>query len=120
MIDDEEVVRRVAKLTLEKYGYTVALAANGLLGVEVFRSMSDRILMVLLDLTMPVMAGEETLAELKRIDPAVRVILSTGYSEAEVTTRFSGHGLAGFLQKPYTAAQLADAVKNVVAAIRAH
>ena len=120
VIDDEEVVRRVAKLTLEKYGYTVALAANGLLGVEVFRSMSDRILMVLLDLTMPVMAGEETLAELKRIDPAVRVILSTGYSEAEVTTRFSGHGLAGFLQKPYTAAQLADAVKNVVAAIRAH
>jgi PAS domain S-box-containing protein len=115
VIDDEEMVRRVARLTLERFGYTVALAANGQSGVEVFRSMQDRILAVVLDLTMPVMGGEETLAELKRIDPDVRVILSTGYSESETTKRFAGRGLAGFLQKPFTAAQLADEVKNVLA-----
>jgi two-component system cell cycle sensor histidine kinase/response regulator CckA len=61
-----------------------------------------------------VMAGEATLLELKRIDPSVRVILSTGYSEAEVTKKFSGQGLAGFLQKPYTAGQLANEVKKVL------
>jgi DNA-binding NtrC family response regulator len=77
--------------------------------------MQDRILAVVLDLTMPVMGGEETLAELKRIDPDVRVILSTGYSESETIKRFAGRGLAGFLQKPFTAAQLADEVKNVLA-----
>ena len=65
VIDDEEVVRRVAKLTLESYGYTVALASNGIMGVEVFRSMADSILVVLLDLTMPLMSGEKALAEMK-------------------------------------------------------
>ena len=115
VVDDEDLVRRVAKLTLEKYGYKVALASNGYSGVEVFRSMPDRILAVVLDLTMPIMGGEEALAEMKRIDPEVRVILSTGYSESEATKRFAGQGLAGFLQKPYTSAQLAGEVKSVVA-----
>jgi CheY-like chemotaxis protein len=114
VVDDEEVVRRVAKMTLERHGYTVALAVNGQSGVETFRGMYDRVVAVILDLTMPVMGGEETLAELKRVHPGVKVILSTGYSESDALKKFAGQGLAGFLQKPYTAVQLAEEVKNVV------
>ena len=61
----------------------------------------DEIVVVLLDLTMPHLDGEETFRELRRLRPDVRVILSSGYNEQETTDRFAGKGLAGFLQKPY-------------------
>jgi FixJ family two-component response regulator len=66
---------------------------------------------VLLDLTMPVMSGEETLRYLRLIDRRVPVILSSGYNEVETIKRFTGKGLAGFLQKPYTGAALAEKIK---------
>jgi len=69
---------------------------------------------VLLDLTMPVMNGEQALREMQRINPDVRVLLSSGYNEVEAVQRFAGKGLAGFIQKPYTAAALAEKVKEVL------
>jgi FixJ family two-component response regulator len=65
---------------------------------------------------MPVMSGEETLAELRRIRPDVAIVLSTGFSETEARLRFEDADLAGFLQKPYTAMQLADVVRAAVPA----
>jgi two-component system cell cycle sensor histidine kinase/response regulator CckA len=114
VVDDEEVVRRTAKAALERYGYTVLLAENGQVGVDVFRHLSDRITLVLLDMTMPVLGGEETLTHLRRIRPDVKVLLSSGYSEVEAVRRFSGKGLAGFIQKPYTAADLAASVQQAL------
>jgi DNA-binding NarL/FixJ family response regulator len=67
---------------------------------------------VLLDMTMPVMDGEETLRELKSIRPDVKVILSSGYNEAEAVRRFNGAGLAGFIQKPYTSGRLTEKIKR--------
>jgi CheY-like chemotaxis protein len=69
---------------------------------------------VLLDMTMPVMSGEETFRELKSMNPDVPVILSSGYNEVEAVQRFTGKGLAGFLQKPYSAAALAAKVSTVL------
>jgi two-component system cell cycle sensor histidine kinase/response regulator CckA len=63
---------------------------------------------VILDMTMPVMSGEEALNHMRLIDPGVPVILSSGYNEVEAIRRFAGKGLAGFLQKPYTAKALAE------------
>jgi DNA-binding NarL/FixJ family response regulator len=64
---------------------------------------------------MPVMGGEETLRQLQRLDPAVRVLLTSGYNEVEAVQRFAGKGLAGFIQKPYTSADLARKMKEVLA-----
>ncbi|HEV2202485.1 MAG TPA: response regulator [Bryobacteraceae bacterium] len=114
VVDDEDAVRHAAKSALESYGYTVAIAENGKEGVETFQKLGGEIAAVLLDMTMPVMSGEEALVHLKRLRPNVPVLLSSGYDEAETTRRFTGKGLAGFVQKPYTAARLAEKIKTVL------
>jgi len=116
VVDDEEIVRRIAKNTLESWGYRVLLAENGQAAVERFAQKPDDISLVLLDLTMPVMNGEQAFQQMKRIRPSVRVILTSGYDEADAMGRFVGDGLAGFLQKPYTASRLAERVKRVMEA----
>jgi DNA-binding NtrC family response regulator len=114
VVDDEEIVRKTVQQSLARYGCEVLLAENGARGLEIFRRDSGRIRCVVLDMTMPVMSGEETLVRMKSLHADVPIILSSGYSEAEATKRFAGKGLAGFLQKPYKAENLARAVKRVL------
>ncbi len=113
VVDDEDVVRRTAKSALQRYGYSVLLAENGQDAVDIFREMHDRVSLIILDMTMPVMGGEEALRHIKAIDPNVPVILSSGFNEVEAIRRFTGKGLAGFIQKPYTAVSLAAKLKQV-------
>jgi CheY-like chemotaxis protein len=113
-VDDEEIVRQTARHTLERYGYKTLMASDGRSAVDVYRRQPDAIGLVLLDLTMPVMGGEEALRHMQLINPRVRVLLTSGYNEVEAVHRFSGKGLAGFIQKPYTAAALAEKVKEVL------
>ncbi len=113
VIDDEEIVRRTAQMTLERDGYTVLKAEAGLEGLDVFRRFTSEIGVVILDLTMPGLSGEETLVELTKIRADVKVILSSGYDEVETLRRFAGAEPAGFIQKPYTAAALASKVNSV-------
>ncbi len=77
---------------------------------------ADRISLVLLDLTMPGLGGEEVFRRLRAICPSVRVVLSSGFNEVEVIQRFTGEGLAGFIQKPYTSGALAAKLKTVLEA----
>jgi CheY-like chemotaxis protein len=112
VVDDEEVVRRTVKCTLQRYGYSVLLAENGQEGVDVFREMHDRIAAVVLDMTMPVMGGEEALRRMKAVARNVPVILSSGFNEVEAVRRFTGKGLAGFIQKPYTSRALVTKLKE--------
>jgi signal transduction histidine kinase/ActR/RegA family two-component response regulator len=111
LVDDEEVVRSVARSSLERYGYHVVTAQDGRDGVETFRRHSRDISLVILDITMPVMSGEDALNEIQALSAGVKVMLSSGYNEADAIRRFSGRGLVGFIQKPYTAAALARKVK---------
>ncbi len=111
VVDDEPVVRQTAKSALQRYGYTVLLAEDGQSAIDLFREMSGRVNLVLLDMTMPGITGEETLRQLQLIRTGVQVVLSSGYNEVEAVHRFAGKGLAGFIQKPYTAAQLAEKIK---------
>jgi signal transduction histidine kinase/ActR/RegA family two-component response regulator len=114
VVDDEAIVRQIAKNSLESWGYRVLLATNGQMALDLFGQAQDEITMVLLDLTMPVMNGEQTFQRLRQIRPGIPVLLTSGYDEADATSRFTGSCLAGFLQKPYTAATLAGAVKRVL------
>lgn len=112
--DDEAMVRRVAKAALEGRGYRVLLAEDGLDAVEVVRNHAHELGAVLLDLTMPRMSGEEAMAEIARLAPGLKVIASSGYSQAEAARRFAPGALAGFLQKPYTVRQLAEKIESVL------
>jgi len=115
VIDDEEMGRRTAETTLKRYGYTVMGAKTGQEGIEVFKRCAAEIRLVVLDLTMPGIGGEETLRGLRRIRADVKVILSSGYDEAETLRHFTKDGLPdAFIQKPYTAASLAGKVSRVL------
>jgi PAS domain S-box-containing protein len=111
VIDDEPSVRDVARAILERAGFEVLVAASGREGLERFRAGADRIVAVLLDMTMPDFSGEEVFAELRSIRPGVPVILSSGYNEQDATRRFAPAGLAGFIQKPYLPADLLSKVR---------
>jgi two-component system cell cycle sensor histidine kinase/response regulator CckA len=110
VVDDDETVRAVTRRMLELSGFTVLLAADGAEAVALYRERPG-IDLVLLDLTMPAMDGEETFRELRRLDPGVRVILTSGYSEQDAADRFAGTGLAGFIQKPYRPQDLIETVR---------
>ncbi|MEW5987486.1 MAG: GAF domain-containing protein [Chloroflexota bacterium] len=112
VIDDEEPVREAVTDILAMEEVDVLSAANGPQGLELFRQRQTDIQLVLLDLSMPGMSGEETFVELRRIDPQVRVLLSSGYSQMEARRRFSSQEPAGFLQKPYSADSLVTAVRR--------
>ncbi|MGH9721636.1 MAG: PAS domain S-box protein [Bryobacteraceae bacterium] len=114
IIDDEAIVLRTARSALEHYGYRVLVAEDGRDGIRVFEERSGEIDAVLLDLTMPNMNGVEALAHLQRIRPGVRVVLSSGFDEAEAVQRFTGKGLAGFIQKPYSAQALAHKLSGLL------
>jgi PAS domain S-box-containing protein len=113
IVDDEELIRRTSASILEHAGFHVFCAENGHRALEVFRERPHAIDLVLLDLSMPNMNGEETLRCLRTIRPDVRVILSSGYGEPDAAAKFEEKGLAGFLQKPYSAATLAETVARL-------
>lgn len=106
VVDDEDTVRTVAQRMLERFGYTVLTAADGQEGVDVFRAHADEIVAVVLDMTMPRLAGDEAFREIRRIRADARVILMSGYNEQDATHRFAGKGLSGFLQKPFNSTEL--------------
>jgi two-component system cell cycle sensor histidine kinase/response regulator CckA len=114
LADDEDAVRDLGRRMLERAGMQVLLAADGHEAVEIFRARSAEIACVILDLTMPRLGGEEVLQEMHRIRADVKVVLCSGYNEQEITQRFVGQGLAGFLQKPYLPVQLYAKLQEVL------
>jgi PAS domain S-box-containing protein len=113
VVDDEEMVRRIAKASLEIRGYRVVMADNGLEAIREVKH-NPSIGVVLLDLTMPVMGGEEAIDEILAERPGIKVIVSTGYDHREAIARFQRKTVAGYLQKPYTSRQLADKIQSVL------
>jgi PAS domain S-box-containing protein len=114
LVDDDESVRAVGRKMLERIGFAVVTAADGSEAIARFRERADDIVCAIVDLTMPHVDGAETFRELRRMRPGVRVILSSGYNEQDVTQRFVGKGLAGFIQKPYQLSTLVAVLKEVL------
>jgi PAS domain S-box-containing protein len=99
--DDEAAVREFLGHVLRKCGLSVIMADDGREAVKLFREHAPEISAVLLDVTMPGLGGVEAFVEIRKIRPDARIILSSGYSEAEIAARFRGGEIDGFLQKPY-------------------
>lgn len=116
LVDDEESVREMLGAAMELMGFTVLTASDGREGVEVFRRECDRIQLVILDMTMPHLNGEQAFLEMRRIRPGVPTILCSGYDEQTVASDFVDKGLASFIQKPCSYQQLRDVVRRTLAA----
>ncbi|MEO0424898.1 MAG: response regulator [Pseudomonadota bacterium] len=114
VVDDEPDVREVSRAILERFGLTVMVASGGVAGVEMFREHHPEIDAVLLDMTMPDMDGASVFQEIRRIDPGVRVVLTSGYNEQDAVSRFAGKGLAGFLAKPIQLRELGSAFRKIL------
>jgi CheY-like chemotaxis protein len=113
VVDDEAGVRTLARRILVQAGFDVLLAADG---EEALRIAGERpdLRLVLLDMTMPHMSGEETFRRLRQTRPGLRVILSSGYDTQDATSRFVGKGLAAFLPKPYHPDQFIEVIRSVL------
>ncbi|MBJ6799788.1 LytS/YhcK type 5TM receptor domain-containing protein [Geomonas propionica] len=109
LVDDEETVRDIGTKMLQEMGFNVLTANDGREAIEAYRSRHD-ISFVILDLTMPFMDGEQCFRELRALNPNVKVIMSSGFGELEVTQKFIGKGLAGFIQKPYKLTALCESI----------
>jgi PAS domain S-box-containing protein len=114
LADDEQVVGRLGETILKRHGYQVLVAANGTEALRIFRERHQEIDLVILDLSMPELSGAETLCELRKIDPAAHVLISSGYSSDEDVRSVEGEGVLGFVGKPYRPAELARQVRAVL------
>ncbi len=114
VVDDEDIIREVARNILEDCGYDVLIAENGRRALEVFEQHADDITAVLLDLTMPELDGAEAYLELRRIRPDIRVVLSSGFDDNDsMIERFMTEEAVGFLQKPYRPVELIERIRAV-------
>ena len=113
LVDDEKPILTLGKEMLETMGYRVLTAEDGVAALEVYKDHREEIVCVILDFTMPLLDGEETFRELQGIDRQVQVVISSGFNEHEVARKFAGMGLAGFIQKPYTIAELNHRLRKV-------
>ncbi len=101
IVDDEEFVRDMCNDMVMSFGYQTLTAEDGMKAVEIYGEHYKEIDCVILDLSMPRMSGYETFLKLKKLNPDVKVILSSGYEKEEATRKFERESLAGFVQKPY-------------------
>jgi signal transduction histidine kinase/CheY-like chemotaxis protein len=114
IVDDEASVRGVAMRMLAACGLSSLTAASGEEAVAVLEAHPGGITLVLLDLTMPTMNGEETYRRMRAVDRTVPVLLMSGYTEQEASTHFGGQGTSGFIQKPFRLDELKEAIRRVL------
>ena len=107
IVDDEENVRRFTRNALTHLGYTVSCCSDGSEAVEFFRRHHTEIDMVILDLIMPKLSGEETFYLLREIDSEVRVLIASGFTRNGSADTLLEDGALGFLNKPYRIGELA-------------
>jgi signal transduction histidine kinase len=114
VIDDEEIVRSILREMLHDLGYHVSICSNGSDGIEYYRQHINEIDLVVVDMIMPKMGGYDCLRHLRKIKPEVKVVISTGYSVAEDTQQMFSSGIAGFIQKPFEAADLSRIIADAL------
>jgi DNA-binding NtrC family response regulator len=114
IIDDEEMIRDLARDVLEMHGFHILSAENGVDGVAVFKKNKDNIACIILDVTMPRMSGRETYQQLKKIDKNLKIILSTGHGKGEMAQEIIALGVHGVIQKPYRIEELLRLVQKMM------
>ena len=115
IIDDEEMVLEVSAKMLEELGYQVVAASGGKMGIQTYEQNKDRIDLVILDMVMPELSGRDSFDALIRLDPSVKVLLSSGYSLDSQAKEIMERGCKGFIQKPFTMTELSKRIREILA-----
>jgi len=114
LVEDEDQIRQLAKIMLQKFGFTVLEAVNGKEALEVYQKNCAEIRMVLTDMGMPVMDGYALFPALKQLNPRLPIVISSGFGDADVISRIGRDNIAGIISKPYNSIQLRDVLMDVV------
>jgi CheY-like chemotaxis protein len=114
LIDDQDHVLKVGQKILERLGYTVLGAGNGEEALVLYKKNKGKIRLVILDMIMPGMNGSEVFEQLKKINPGVKVLLSSGYSLNGEAKRMIERGVRAFIQKPFTMASISQKVREIL------
>jgi len=113
-VDDETPIRRLGRTILERHGYTVLLAEDGEEALEVFQRERERIKLVVLDLTMPRLSGREVLKQFLRLDPKMRILISSGHQTPGDSNELREMGMIEFVPKPYHPDDLARSARKLL------
>jgi two-component system cell cycle sensor histidine kinase/response regulator CckA len=114
LVDDEEILRDIGKDILEKFGYTVILAADGESALELYRENPEGISLVILDIVMPGMGGKRCLEEILKVNPRAKVVIASGYSINGRAKEVLDGGARSFIRKPYELKQMLGEVRKVL------
>ncbi|MCK5738356.1 PAS domain S-box protein [bacterium] len=114
VVDDEEIIRNIAKRILERAGYKVMTAGDGHDAAKLYQQYMDDIKLVILDLMMPHIDGVHTAALLKEVDTNVRILISSGYAKEEQLEKLRDMGISEIIQKPYQYNELLIQVRQTL------
>jgi CheY-like chemotaxis protein len=114
VVDDDDGVRTVVTLSLERAGFCVVAARDGEEGLTLVQKRRSAFDVVLLDMTMPKMSGADTFHLIKQLQPELPIVLTSGYTELDVESCFGPDQIAGFLQKPFALATLVRMIQDAV------
>ena len=113
-IDDEDMVLDVGSEMIKGLGYEVMTATGGKQGLEIYEQNRDKIDLVILDMIMPDFSGKDTFDAMQRINPSVRVLLSSGYSLDGQANEIMQNGCKAFIQKPFTMSELSNKIRGIL------
>ncbi len=116
LVDDEEIILEVGRQMLTKLGYTSHTAGSGQKALQLYRTHAEKFDLVILDMIMPDMNGGQTFDLLKKINPQVKVLLSSGYSINGEASEILKRGCTGFIQKPFNLLELSQKIREVLGA----
>jgi signal transduction histidine kinase len=115
IVDDEEIILNIATELLEELGYQTRIARTGFEAVDVYQQQQDEIDMVILDMVMPGMSGEETYEKIYQMNPEVKALLASGYSIDDKASKILRNGCCnGFIQKPYNIEELSRKLRELL------
>ena len=114
LIDDEDIIIDIGEQILERLGYRALMARSGKEAIEIYQANKNEINIVILDMIMPDMGGGETYDRLKKINPEIRVLLSSGYSIDGQASEIMNRGCNGFIQKPFNVEQLSRKIRDIL------
>jgi CheY-like chemotaxis protein len=114
VIEDEAMVRDLARKVLEGSGFEVLAAVDGRQGLNLFREHAGSIVAVLLDMNMPQMSGAEVFQAIRVIGPKMKFLLCSGYAAKDVVAELASQPHVAFLQKPYAPQKLAAAIRGIL------
>jgi PAS domain S-box-containing protein len=114
IIEDEETLRELLKASLVSKGYSVLTAEDGVQGVEMYERHQKTIAVVLSDMGLPLLGGQDVFSRIRKINPEAKVVIASGYLEPETKARMYGAGLKGFIPKPYLNDEVLLKIREVI------